>query len=160
MEEKNMASYTYKLYRDNQQDLPIKKYVRKELELMTTHQLREICIKEKLVQSMLGSLERYELVELIMRYRGVSEHLLINQYTPGGQERLEKLAGRIDRYIDDHKIIKNPSRIVIYEGLDTDIYDRYVITAPGLLEESNVLLVSGARELCAVFNLIADPSTT
>ena len=154
-----MASYTYKLYKNNQIDTPpAKQYVRKELELMTTHQLREICIKEKLVESMLGSLERYELVELIMRYRGLNEHLLITDYVPGGQERLEQLAGRIDKYLDDKKAIKNPSRIVIYEGLDTDKYDRYVITAPGLLEECNVLLVSGAKELCAVFNLIADPN--
>ena len=154
-----MASYTYKLYKNNQIEIPpVKQYVRKELELMTTHQLREICIKEKLVESMLGSLERYELVELIMRYRGLNEHLLITDYVPGGQERLEQVAGRIDKYLDDKKTIKNPSRIVIYEGLDTDKYDRYVITAPGLLEECNVLLVSGAKELCAVFNLIADPN--
>ncbi|WP_371367059.1 hypothetical protein SRRS_11740 [Sporomusa rhizae] len=154
-----MASYTYKLYINDQKDIPpARQYVRKELELMTTHQLREICIKEKLVKSMLGSLERYELVELIMRYRGLTENLLINEYVPGGQERLEKLASRIDKYLDDNKTIKNPSRIVIYDGLDTDKYDRYVVTAPGLLEESNVLLVSGAKELCAVFNLIADPN--
>lgn len=155
-----MASYTYKLYKNDQIDTTLnKQYVRKELELMTTHQLREICIKEKLVESMLGSLERYELIELIMRYRGLAENLLITEYVPGGQERLEKLAGRIDKYVDDKKMIKNPSRIVIYEGLDTDKYDRYVITAHHLLEESNVLLVSGAKELCAVFNLVADPNT-
>lgn len=159
-----MASYTYKLYKNNQTNFAApsqtaKQYVRKELELMTTHQLREICIKEKLVESMLGSLERYELVELIMRYRGVAEHLLINEYVPGGQERLEILAGRIDKYLGDNKSVRNPSRIVIYEGLDTDKYDRYVISAPDLLEESNVLLVSGAKELCAVFTLIADKNT-
>lgn len=155
-----MATYTYKLYKNNRIDSgPAKQYVRKELELMTTHQLREICIKEKLVESMLGKLERYELIELIMRYRGQAENLLISEYVPGGQERLEKLAGRIDKYIDDKKVIKNPSHIVIYEGLDTDRYDQYVITAPGLLEESNVLLVSGAKELCAVFHLVADADT-
>jgi len=158
------ASYTYKLYKNNQTTVNItkapvrtnKQYVRKELELMTTHQLREICIREKLVESMLGSLERHELIDLIMRYRGLAEHLLIPDYVPGGQERLEKLAVRIDKYQDDQKTIKNPSKIISYEGLDTDQYDRYIINAPGLLEESNVLLVSGTKELCAIFYLSAD----
>lgn len=158
------GSYTYKLYKNNQINEKItkkqihvaKQYVRKELELMTTYQLREICSKEKLVESMLGELERHELIDLIMRYRGLTEHLLITDYVTGGQERLEKLTGRIDKYLDDHKAIKNPSRIVSYEGLDTDQYDQYIVTTAGLLEESNVLLVSGANELCAVFNLIAD----
>jgi hypothetical protein len=152
-----MATYTYKIYKNEQTNSQsIKKYVRKELELMTTHQLREICIREKLVESMLGTLERHELIELILRYRGVIEHLLITEDVSGGMERLEKLVGRIEKYLDDKKTIKNPSRIVVYEGIDTDKYDRYVIMAPGLLAESNVLLVSGANELCAVFNLIAD----
>ncbi len=151
-----MPSYTYKIHKNNQPTIKAKKYVRKELELMTTHQLREICVKEKLVVSMMGSLERHELVEIIMRYRGASEHLLITENVPGGQERLEELTKRIDKYLDDNKTVENPSRIIIYEGLDTDKYDRFVINAPGLLEESNVLLVSGARELCAVFNLVAD----
>ncbi|MCE5285301.1 MAG: molecular chaperone [Pelosinus sp.] len=154
-----MASYTYKLYKNNRKTsttASAKQYIRRELELMTTHQLREICIKEKLVASMMNTMERYELIELIMRYLGAAENILITKNVPGGQERLEKLASRSTTYLDNTKAIQNPSRIVIYEGLDTDKYDRYVITAPGVLEESNVLLVSGGNELCAIFNLVAD----
>lgn len=154
-----MASYTYKLYKNNEKvskPLPNKQYIRRELELMTTHQLREICIKEKLVESMLGTLDRYELIELIMRYRGATENMLITEYLLTGQERLEKITKHIDIFLENNKSIQNPSRIVIYEGLDTDKYDRYVVHAPSILEESNVLLVSGDKELCAIFNLIAD----
>ncbi|VBB09026.1 Hypothetical protein LUCI_4312 [Lucifera butyrica] len=154
-----MSSYTYRLYKDNETTSPARpsiSYARKELELMTTHQLREICIKEKLVKSMLGTLERYELIELIMHYRGAAEHLLITGFLPDGYERLENLTARLDQHTGGSQGIQHPSRIVVYEGLDTDKYDRYVITAPGILEESNVLLVSGDKELCAVFNLKAD----
>ncbi|MBU2703395.1 hypothetical protein Ga0466249_004540 [Sporomusaceae bacterium BoRhaA] len=154
-----MATYTYKLYKNNMKEskpAANKEYVRRELKLMTTHQLREICIKEKLVESRLATLDRYELIELIMRYRGARENMLITEYSPSGQERLEQFIGRIDTYMENNKSIQNPSKIVIYEGLDTDKYDRYVVNAPKVLEESNVLLVSGNKELCAVFNLIAD----
>jgi hypothetical protein len=154
-----MATYTYKLYKNNQktsQSLSAKQYIRRELELMTTHQLREICIKEKLVASLMNTLERHELIELIMRYRGAAENMLIREFVPEGQERLSRLIARMEPYMEPNKFIQNPSRVVIYEGLATDPYDRYVIHARNVLEESNVLLVSGGNELCAIFNLVAD----
>lgn len=43
-----MTSYSYRLYKDNRKEKDNKNtYKEKDLKLMTTFQLREICIKEK-----------------------------------------------------------------------------------------------------------------
>lgn len=156
-----MTSYSYVLTPKNESNRwSATSYTLNQLDLMTTHHLREICVREKLVESRLGLLDRHELIEIIMRYRGAPEHLLIIKPHPGGKDRLESLVGRIDKYLDDKKTIASPSRIVVYEGLDTDKYDNYIISAPGILAESNVLLISGEKELCAVFNLKTDKNNS
>ncbi len=43
------------------------------LELMTTHQLREICRQEKIIQGIINPLDKEELIHVIMRYRGTRE---------------------------------------------------------------------------------------
>ena len=62
----------YRLHREEIQQEKDKTLYRKEqLELMTTHQLREICRREKLVQGLLNPLDKEELIHVIMRYRGL-----------------------------------------------------------------------------------------
>ena len=58
----------YRLHREEIQQEKDKTLYRKEqLELMTTHQLREICRREKLVQGLLNPLDKEELIHVIMR---------------------------------------------------------------------------------------------
>lgn len=65
----------YRLHREEIQQEKDKTLYRKEqLELMTTHQLREICRREKLVQGLLNPLDKEELIHVIMRYRGLGEN--------------------------------------------------------------------------------------
>lgn len=65
----NKPSYT--LHLDSS---PVKTYSntyrRKNLEEMTTYQLRDICTKEKIIKGITDPLNRYELIETILRYRG------------------------------------------------------------------------------------------
>lgn len=64
---------SYSLYIDNNKKTTSSHkntYQKRELEEMTTIQLREICTKEKIIKGIMDSLNRYELIETILRYRG------------------------------------------------------------------------------------------
>lgn len=62
-----------------------------DLELMTTHQLREICRREKIIQGMINPMDKEELVHVIMRYRGTKEQRLIRHEKNSGRELLEQM---------------------------------------------------------------------
>ena len=62
-----------------------------ELELMTTHQLREICRREKIIQGIINPLDKEELLRVIMRYRGTREQFLIQKKSDTGIDMLELL---------------------------------------------------------------------
>lgn len=130
-----------------------KLYRQGELELMTTHQLREICRREKIVHGILNPLDKEELVHVIMRYRGTREQLLIRQDDGNGREALEKLlsGGRI-RAVQDKKL-HIPSRMIVYEGRTMDENDRICIPYRAQLEDTNAVLVSGGRMVCGIFYL-------
>ena len=92
-------------------------YRRKNLELMTTYQLREICRKERLIQGLIDPMDKEELIHVIMRYRGTREELLIYSESKEGRECLEQLfiQGKIKAKQD--KALHIPSKIIVYEGL-------------------------------------------
>ena len=50
-------------------------YRQRDLELMTTYQLREICRREKIIQGIINPMDKEELVHVLMRYRGTREQL-------------------------------------------------------------------------------------
>ena len=64
-----MSLYSYKLHKGNEELLRKNKYKEKDLRLMTTYQLREICNKENLVKSIINPLDKEELIKLIIKYR-------------------------------------------------------------------------------------------
>lgn len=130
-----------------------KLYRQRELELMTTYQLREICRQEKIVQGIINPMDKEELIHVIMRYRGTREQLLILEENGDGSRRLEFLLkkGRIN--VKQDKTLHIPSRIVVYEGLSMDENDRIHIPFRREMEDTNALLVSGGKELCGIFYL-------
>ncbi|SFA80135.1 molecular chaperone [Clostridium frigidicarnis] len=149
-----MSSYSYKLHRDNTKEQKYKTtYKEQDLKLMTTFQLREICIKEKIVKSLINPLDKEELVRLIMKYRGEEDSLLINKFRDNGLERVEKFLRRSDKIIMDDKSIEYPGKIIIYHDLDTEIYDEYIIDSKSNLDEVNMLLVDNTFKICSIFNL-------
>lgn len=128
-------------------------YRQRELELMTTYQLRDICRKEKIVHGMINPLDKEELIHVIMRYRGTRQQRLILQENEAGLKALEELLaqGRINAAQDGTLHI--PSRMVVYEGLAMDENDRICIPYRGELEDTNALLVSGGKKVCGIFYL-------
>ncbi len=128
-------------------------YRQSELELMTTHQLREICRREKIVHGILNPLDKEELIHVIMRYRGTREQMLIRQDNAGGQEALEQMLtrGKIRTVTD--KALHIPSRIIVYDGRTMDENDGIHIPYRASLEDTNAILVSGGSKVCGIFYL-------
>jgi len=148
-----MSLYSYKLHKGNEEEQRKTKYKEKDIRLMTTFQLREICNKEKLVKSIVNPLDKEELIRLIMKYRGEKDSRLINHYMVGGTERIERFLKRSNKEIVTSKSIDYPGKITLYENLGLDIYDNYVLNSQEKLEESNVLLVDNNFKVCSIFTI-------
>ncbi|MDE7479348.1 MAG: molecular chaperone, partial [Lachnospiraceae bacterium] len=124
-----------------------------ELELMTTHQLREICRREKIIQGILNPLDKEELVRIIMRYRGTRDQMLIRKESETGISMLELMFDNRRIVPMQDKSLHIPSKIVVYEGLSMDAEDQVRIPYRSELENTNALLVSGGKEICGIFHL-------
>lgn len=147
-----MSLYSYKLHKGNEEKKK-NKYKEKDLRLMTTFQLREICNKEKLVKSIVNPLDKEELIRLIMKYRGEKESKLIKNYLVGGIERIERLLERSKKETITNNNIDYPGKITLYENLALDIYDDYILRSSEKLQEGNVLLIDNYYKVCAIFNV-------
>ncbi len=128
-------------------------YRQTELELMTTHQLREICRQEKIIPGVLNPLDKEELVHVIMRYRGTREQLLIRQDDAKGKKALEQMLGKGKIGTIQDKTLHIPSKIIVYDGRPVDENDGIHIPYREALEDTNALLVSGGKEVCGIFYL-------
>lgn len=161
---------SYSLYLDNS---PVKKfsntYKKNELENMTTHQLRDICTKEMIIKGITNPLNRYELIETILRYRGEKDALLIRKVKEGGMERLTDILKRKrGTLLNDEGTIHNPAKLILYNDLDLTLFDKYQVgidrskrndiskTVINHIVESNVLLVGADGEICSILNLVSD----
>ncbi|MBU3075499.1 molecular chaperone [Clostridium estertheticum] len=151
-----MSTLSYKLHKDNSRgQFQNNKYKEKELRLMTTFQLREICYKEKLVKSIINPLDKDELIRLIMRYRGIEESLFIRKYDKDGMQRVQDFLKRAQKLILDEKNVQCPAKITIYDSLNTEVFDDYRVNCNSKLDESNMILVDNKFEVCTIFNLVA-----
>ena len=149
-----MSLYSYRLHKDIKEEKPNNTYKERDLRLMTTFALREICQREKLVKSIVNPLDKEELISLIMKYRGEKEKLLINKHLDGGFERIERLFKRSHKKILNVKNIDYPSKITLYGDLAIGVYDNYRLNFDkGALDESNVLLVDDNYKVCSIFNI-------
>lgn len=147
-----------------------KGYKRSILENFTTVQLREICIKEKIINGVMNPLNRYELVDTIMRFRGRPEDLYIKEYIEGGVERLEEVLNHnLGSQIESREKIITPAKLTLYEGLELTPYENYQIrieeqvqdrgvrrqeNIASFVKNTNVLLVNEGGNLCGIFNLV------
>lgn len=161
-----MNADNYRFSKDNRYQS--KGYKKSYLEDLTTVQLREICIKEKIINGVMNSLNRYELVDTIMRFRGMPEDLFIRDVMEGGFRRIEEVLQRnLGTKLEDSTKIDNPAKLTIYQGLELTQYEKYQIRIDtcdkkvtgkqellqNMIKNTNVLLVNEAEELCGIFNL-------
>ncbi|MHC1748114.1 MAG: molecular chaperone [Cellulosilyticaceae bacterium] len=146
-------TYTYKLYKNNEKMVEEKQYYREtELIKMTTYQLKEICIKEKLIKSRMSMLEKEELIRLIMRYRGKAESRLIQTNEEEGNIRLQKLIDSIPKMPRRLGTIKAPAKLKVYQGMAMNEFDTYKLDSDITLDEGNILVVDENFKLCGILN--------
>lgn len=136
-----------------------KRYKREELDEMTTFQLKNICLKQKIVKGLINNLDREGFIETILRYRGFEDSLLINSEEEGGFQRISEILKNkraLEKY--ENKIdINIPAKIVSYKGVGLKKEDDYkVITSSSLLKQSNVLIVNEDFDLCGILNIEKD----
>jgi len=148
---------SYKLNPNIRKKKQDRRFTKNELLEMSTYKLKNICSRYKIVKAYQSSYSREELVDIILKYRGVEKVKLIEKYKSGGLARLqdaldENLVTKV-RVADKIKI---PAKITIYEGVGITKEDKYKVVIKGEIEESNVLLVNGKNYLCGVFNLKKD----
>ncbi|TVX95108.1 molecular chaperone [Cohnella terricola] len=124
---------------------------------MTTYQLRNVCFRERLVDGLVQTLDREELIRTILKYRSAEASLFIRQSCLGGFDRVEAAARTyLNTPLKQLGDIRIPARIVLYIGMATDRQDRYRIEAGEELSESNALLVNEDGELCGILNVVKD----
>lgn len=146
-----------------------KGYKKSSLLNMTTIQLKEICIKEKIINGIMNSLNREELIDKIMRFRGVAEDLLIRDFCEDGFDRIaETILKKLGSKRKESSRIVNPSKMVFYDELEMTEYEEYSITFECgfasnehqndmslYLKNTNALLIDEEGKLCGILNLVS-----
>lgn len=149
-----MDRFGYTLTRDAE---PAKKkqncYYKRDLELMTTHQLREICRREKIIHGVINPLDKDDLIRVILRYRGADENLLIKTYNEKGFAALKNVISKVKIHYESDVLPECSAKIVVYEGLSLDFYDELSIKYHPKIAGTNALVVSADNFLCAVLNV-------
>lgn len=130
-------------------------YRQNELETMTTHQLREICRKEKIIHGVLRPLDKEELIRVILRYRGAEDSFLIHRYTPDGLEALQAFFSGAKLDMNTGYQLDGSATITVYDGLATTFYDQITMRYDKRFTDTNALVVSEDQKLCGIFNIRA-----
>ena len=162
--------YTYSLDKIEQ---PINAtYTEEELRQLTTLQLREICLKEKIVVGVAYKLDRQYMINTILKYRGAKLRCFINSYI---EESFEALTENFSKLLSivATKDIFIPVRITLFKNMDLDTFDKYIVKSGGLsldrgsdadsldsnaldLKEGNVLLLDGNNNISGILNLVLE----
>lgn len=145
----------YKLNREITKEREAAAYTRKELELMSEFRLREVCLREHIVKGLDKKLKSEELIEIILSYCQTYEEELIRKEVSGGRERIEQNLDRFSIKEPEQDELRISGKISIYEGAALSILDDYKIEYKEKLLNTNALIVSGEKKVCAVFNIVA-----
>lgn len=148
-----MDRYGYVL-KQQIEKVPVKRYRKAELELMTTFQLREICRKEKIIQGVSDPMDKEELIRVVLRFRGAEEYFLIEKPDENGRQALEHVMKEAKLQERQDLRLQCTSKITAYEGLATGFYDGLVLAYDKRLAGTNALVVGGDMSVCAVFNVV------
>lgn len=127
-------------------------YVKAELDLMTTFHLREICRREKIIHAAMDTMDKEELIRIIMRFRGAEDHLLIKKPLEGGRERIIDFMKKTKLVSMQHQITA-PARIVAWKGLDTVWKDSFGVRYQENIVGTNALIIADNRTICAIMNV-------
>ncbi len=128
-------------------------YSKAELELMTTHHLREICRKHKIMNGVVNPLDKEELIWVILRSMGKKEELFITETDKEGIERLSVLFKECKLLVQDTEEIRCNSILTAYRGLAIETADSYTIPYRKQLAGTNAFVMSESGTLCTILNI-------
>ena len=132
-------------------------FFEEELRRKSYYEMYQIALKEKLIEVYLQNPTREELINILMKYRGVKANYTIASYKENGLANIqhlfdEKLSGRIHH---ENKI-KIPHKIIYYKGLNLTREDNYKIQIPDGVGKGNIFLVNSNNYVCGIFHLEKD----
>ena len=132
-------------------------FFEEELRRKSYYEMYQIALKEKLIEVYLQNPTREELINILMKYRGVKANYTIESYKKNGLFNIqhlfdEKLSGRIHH---ENKI-KIPHKIIYYKGLNLTREDNYKIQIPDGVGKGNIFLVNSNNYVCGIFHLEKD----
>lgn len=128
-------------------------YDKAALELMTTYQLREICMQNKLMNGVVNPLDKEELILIVMRSLGRQEELFITETDPAGEERLSSLFAHC-KIIENHSdSLRCNSILTAYQELAIELSDTYTIPYMAQLAGTNAFVLSEGGMLCTILNI-------
>ena len=132
-------------------------FFEEELRRKSYYEMYQIALKEKLIEVYLQNPTREELINILMKYRGVKANYTIESYKENGLVNIqhlfdEKLNGRIHH---ENKI-KIPHKIIYYKGLNLTREDNYKILIPDGVGKGNIFLINSNNYVCGIFHLEKD----
>lgn len=149
-----MDKYGYTLTRDSDSIKQKKnRYYRRDLELMTTHQLREICRREKIIHGVINPLDKDDLIRIILRYRGADERILIKKNNEEGFQALQTVISKVKMHYQQDLVPECSAKIIVYQGLSLDYYDELTIKYHPKIAGTNALIVSADNQICGILNI-------
>ncbi|MBR3622010.1 MAG: molecular chaperone, partial [Selenomonadaceae bacterium] len=137
-----------------------KLYYRRDLELMTVLELRDIARRENIISGIINPLQKDLLIDTILRYRGADAALLIKEYREEDYNRLTEAVLTASFRKKKDVSVEASARITLYQGLAADYYDEITTNFVPEFINTNAFLIDSEQNLCAVFNVKAQPGDT
>lgn len=135
----------------------MKLFNEKELRKKSYYELYQIALNEKLIEVYLDNTSREELINIILKYRGISEDYSIKKYNELGFFNLQNLFdSSLNNIIHNENKIKIPHKILMYKSLNITREDKYKIILPDEIGNYNVFLMNSNNYLCGIFQLEKD----
>ena len=134
-----------------------KLYEEEELRTKSYYELYEIAMAEKLIEAYMENPTREQLINIILKYRGLKASNDINIYNENGLHYVQMLFDtRLAGKLHHEYRIKIPHKIIIYKGFDLTREDNYKIIIPEYINSGNVFLVNANNYLCGILSLEKD----
>lgn len=132
-------------------------YREEDLRGMTLMQLRDVMESEGIVDPALDRLDNDELINRILLFRGSREPFLISGYAKSKMDQLQRELKKTKLQALPHDRINVPSKISVYDGMDTGFFDDYRVSWQKNLDGVNAFVVDQEMTICAVMRVMSVP---
>ena len=134
-----------------------KLYEEEELRTKSYYELYEIAMEEKLIEAYVVNPTREQLINIILKYRGLKATNNIDVYNENGLFYVQTLFDtRLENRLHHEYRIKIPHKIIMYKGFNLTREDNYKIIIPEHIHSGNVIIVNANNYLCGIMTLEKD----